>query len=56
MAREAGLDIPPDEEMREKFDELRYLEKYIGATGLLAMRPFLLMERKGVWQMSVLHQ
>jgi RsiW-degrading membrane proteinase PrsW (M82 family) len=54
MAREAGLDIPLDDETRDKFEELRYLEKSIGATGLLAMRPFLMMERKDLWQMSVL--
>jgi len=54
MAREAGLDIPLDDATREKFEELHYLEKSIGATGLLAMRPFLMMERKDLWQMDVL--
>lgn len=56
MAREAGLDIPLDDLTQEKFEELRYLEKSIGATGMLAMRPFLMMERKDLWQMSILEQ
>lgn len=54
MAREAGLDIPLDDETRDKFVELDYLESSIGATGMLAIRPFLLMERKDLWQMRVL--
>ena len=54
LAREAGLDIPPDELTRAQFEELHYLEKSIGATGLLAMRPFLMMERADLWQMQVL--
>ncbi|MFV8819678.1 PrsW family intramembrane metalloprotease [Haliea sp. E17] len=56
MAREAGLDIPLDDETRNKMQELRYLEQSIGSTGLLVMRPFLLMERKDLWQMSVLQK
>jgi len=33
---------------------LHYLEKSIGKTGLLAMQPFLQMERKDLWQMNLL--
>jgi len=54
MARENGLDLPVGERTREKFEELHFLEKSIGKTGCLAMRPFLLMERKDLWQMHVL--
>lgn len=53
MARENGLELPIGERTREKLEELRYLEKSIGKTGCLAMRPFLLMERKDLWQMQV---
>jgi RsiW-degrading membrane proteinase PrsW (M82 family) len=54
MARENGLDLPVGERTREKFEELHYLEKSIGKTGCLAMQPFLLMERKDLWQMQVI--
>jgi RsiW-degrading membrane proteinase PrsW (M82 family) len=54
MARENGLEIPVGERTREKFEELRYLEKSIGKTGCLAMKPFLQMERKDLWQMHVI--
>ncbi len=56
LMRENGLDAPVGQRTREKFEELRYLEKSIGKTGCLAMRPFLLMERKDLWQMNVLGQ
>lgn len=54
MARENGLELPVGERTRARFEELRYLEKSIGKTGCLAMKPFLQMERKDLWQMHVL--
>ena len=54
MARENGIELPVGERTREKFEELHFLEKSIGKTGCLAMRPFLLMERKDLWQMHVI--
>lgn len=54
MARENGIELPVGERTREKFEELRFLEKSIGKTGCLAMKPFLLMERKDLWQMQVI--
>jgi len=54
IARENGLELPMGERTRARFEELRYLEKSIGRTGCLAMRPFLQMERKDLWQMHVL--
>jgi RsiW-degrading membrane proteinase PrsW (M82 family) len=56
MARENGLDLPVGERTREKFEELRFLEKSIGKTGCLAMKPFLMMERKDLWQMHVIER
>ena len=56
MARENGLELPVGERTREKFEELRFLERSIGKTGCLAMKPFLLMERKDLWQMQVIGQ
>ncbi|MBT8083699.1 MAG: hypothetical protein KJN72_00635, partial [Woeseia sp.] len=54
MMRENGLDVEIGERTREKFIELEYLESSIGTTGILAMRPFLHMTRKDLWQMYVL--
>lgn len=54
MMRENGLEVEVGERTREKFEELHYLEKSIGRTGCLAMRPFLQMERKDLWQLNVL--
>lgn len=54
MARENGLELPAGERTREKFEELHFLEKSIGKTGCLAMKPFLLVERKDLWQMHVI--
>jgi protease PrsW len=56
MARENGLELPMDERTREKFTELHYLEQSIGKTGCLAMKPFLMMERKDLWQLQVLER
>lgn len=56
MARENGLDLPLGERTREKLEELRYLERSIGKTGCLAMKPFLMMERKDLWQMQVIER
>ncbi len=54
LMREHGIEAPPGQGTHEKFQELKYLEKSIGKTGCLAMRPFLQMERKDLWQMNVL--
>jgi hypothetical protein len=54
LMRENGLDAPVGERTREKFAELEYLETSIGRTGVLAMRPFLHMTRKDLWQLNVL--
>ncbi|KAA9133327.1 PrsW family intramembrane metalloprotease [Marinihelvus fidelis] len=54
MMRENGLDMPVGERTRDKFIELDYLRRSIGRTGLLAIRPFLHMERKDLWQLKVL--
>lgn len=54
IARENGLDVPVGERTRANFEELKYLEKSIGKTGCLAMKPFLLLERKDLWQMHVI--
>lgn len=54
LMRENGIDVDVGERTQEKFAELEYLERSIGKTGLLAMRPFLHMTRKDLWQLYVL--
>ncbi|MBK7081978.1 MAG: PrsW family intramembrane metalloprotease [Betaproteobacteria bacterium] len=54
MMRESGFDSPLDDQTRAKFDEVRYLEKSMGKTGLLAVRPLLRMSRKEMWQLCML--
>ncbi len=54
MKQEAGFRVSPDPEIKEKFEELRYLEKNIGTTGHLAMTPFLHTSEKHLWQLHML--
>ncbi len=54
MMRENGLDVSVGERTKAKFAEMEFLEGSIGKTGVLAMRPFLLMTRKDLWQLNVL--
>jgi hypothetical protein len=54
MMRESGFDAPVDEATQEKFAELRYLEKSVGRTGLLAIQPMLHMSHKDLWQLYML--
>jgi len=56
LMREAGLVAPPDEEVEAQFTELAYLEKSIGRTGMLAIRPLLSQSRKELWEMRRLAQ
>ena len=54
MMREAGFDAPPDPTLKAKFEELRYLERSIGKTGLRALDPFLDTSMRDLWQLNML--
>jgi RsiW-degrading membrane proteinase PrsW (M82 family) len=54
LMRDAGFEVETDPELKEKFEELRYLEKSIGKTGILALRPFLHTSTHDLWQLYVL--
>jgi RsiW-degrading membrane proteinase PrsW (M82 family) len=54
LMREAGFDAAPDPGVKAKFEELRYLERSIGKTGLLALRPFLHTSTRDLWQLNLL--
>ena len=52
--RESGFVSKTGEETKAKLEELRYLEKSIGATGKLAIKPFIHMSQKDLWQFYML--
>jgi len=54
LMRESGFDVPLDDETKAKFEEMRYLEKSIGRTGMLALHPVLPMSQKELWQLQML--
>jgi hypothetical protein len=56
LMREAGFDAAPDPTLKATFDELRYLEKSIGTTGLLALDPFLHTSTRTLWQLNMLSE
>ena len=54
LMHENGFDVPLDDDTRDKFEELHYLERTIGRTGRLALKPLLRMSPRELWQMHVL--
>jgi RsiW-degrading membrane proteinase PrsW (M82 family) len=54
MMREEGFEAAPDPTLKDTFEELRYLERSIGKTGLLALDPFLHTSTRDLWQLTVL--
>jgi len=56
LAREAGLEVKLGEDVKAALDELAYLEKSIGKTGLRAMHPILQRSRRDLWQLYVLRK
>ena len=54
MMRESGFENKTGAETRAKLEEMKYLESSIGATGKLAIKPFLSMSRKDLWQFYML--
>lgn len=55
LLRESGLPVPPlDEPTREKLAELAQLERSIGKTGMLMLRPLMLATGKDLWQLHLL--
>jgi RsiW-degrading membrane proteinase PrsW (M82 family) len=56
MARAAGLAAPAGQDVRASLDELAYLERSIGATGLLALKPLHVTSSRDVWNRYLLEQ
>jgi protease PrsW len=56
MAREAGLDVPFDDELAAGLAEVHYLEKAIGPTGLLALTPLQVSSDRDAWHKFLLRE
>ena len=56
LAREAGLDVPLDNEVVAGLAEVRYLEKAIGPTGLLALTPLQVSSDRDAWHKFLLRE
>lgn len=54
MMRESGFEVAIDDDTRAKFEEMRYLERSIGRTGVIALQPVLHMSHKELWQLYML--
>ena len=52
MMRQHGMEMPYDETIDAKFEEMRYLEGSIGKTGLLAIGPFLDVNSRDLWHLN----
>ena len=57
LLRESGMeDLALDEETRDKLAELAQLERAIGRTGMLALRPLMMATGKDIWQLKLLER
>ena len=54
LLRKEGVPVPDDPEIKDKFRELKYLEKSIGKTGKLAIAPFIHTSDRDLWQLYML--
>jgi protease PrsW len=54
LAREARTEITPDPADRERLDKLRALEREIGHTALMTLRPHLHFSRRALWEINEL--
>jgi len=52
LMQSSGFPVRPDPQVREKFEELRYLERQIGRTGRQAIAPFIHTRSHDLWQLS----
>jgi protease PrsW len=56
MAREAGLELPVDDDLEAALAERRYLRHSIGPIGLLALKPLGVGHQRDRWHRHVLQQ
>jgi RsiW-degrading membrane proteinase PrsW (M82 family) len=56
LARQAGLRVQIDDQVRATFAELRYLERAVGKAGRLAISPFVNRSSRDLWQLYMLEK
>lgn len=56
MAREAGVDVPADDDLESTLAERRYLQHSIGKIGLLALKPLGVASHRDEWHRHLLQQ
>jgi hypothetical protein len=56
IARAAGIDLPPDDDVRRQLEELQFLERSVGPTGRLALMPFLRTHSRDLWQIHMIRK
>jgi protease PrsW len=56
LAREAGVDVPVDEDLAASLTERRYLQQSIGTLGLLALKPLQVTSYRDTWHRHLLQQ
>ena len=54
LMREAGFEADPDPSLPAKLEEVRYLERSIGRTGMRALKPFIHTSTQDLWQINLL--
>jgi RsiW-degrading membrane proteinase PrsW (M82 family) len=54
LMREAGFEADFDPSLPAKLEEVRYLEKNIGRTGMRALKPFVHTSTQDLWQINLL--
>lgn len=56
MMKKIGFKLPHDPDIKEKFEELRYLQRAIGKTGQIAMAPLIHTSSNDLWQIHMLER
>lgn len=56
LAREAGVEVPVDDDLEASLAERRYLHQTIGTLGLLALKPLQVTSHRDTWHRHVLQQ
>lgn len=54
LLREAGFEAAADPSLPAKLQEMRYLERSIGRTGMRALKPFIQTSSQDLWQLNLL--
>ena len=56
MMREMGFHPEPDDTLKPALEELAFLEKSIGRTGMMTVSSFMSMRSQDIWQLKLLAQ